>query len=259
MRRLQRYGVVLAACWLVLGTSAGARAEQSSDSPLLHQINRIFHAKDRKLMMTPDRSAVVLTSKAGEVSFGADCRIRMHSPGTLGRMAKLSEGFNVNLGHALGHRKTRDPDAIGKLLTVIKDPRMNYRLRPDPIGFNTKERYTARTRPMDIWCSSMKITVKPDGKCSFQPRKRGPLGFNASTPKTIDPGPAARTATAKGRPVPVSRRARSGKTPICGSGLQITGLSRMKVNARARTQMTSRSSNRITSRSWVRATSGKAR
>lgn len=173
---------------LLLLASPALRAQPTSDSPLLNGLERIMRDPEKKLSVTQDKT-VVFVSKVGEASFGADGKVRLHSAGTLKRMTDISKGFNVNLGEALGHRGKVDAAMPGDLLKLVKSPGLNFRLRPNQMGFGGKS-YDASTRPMEIWAGKMKATICPGGACKIKSARRaGTIGFAPSVQPVVSKAP----------------------------------------------------------------------
>lgn len=171
---LARTLTLLAGALLLLASPA-LRAQPTSDSSLLNGLERIMRDAEKKVAVTQDKT-VVFVSKTGEASFGADGKVRLHSAGTLKRMTDISKGFNVNLGEALGHRGG-DASMPGDLLKLVKSPGLNFRLRPNQMGFGGKT-YDASNRPMEIWAGKMKATICPGGVCKVKTTGRaGTIGF----------------------------------------------------------------------------------
>ncbi len=173
-------------------------------------IGFVLKASNKQMALTPDRSAVVFMSKGAEVSFGADCKMKLHDAGTYKRMTDLTKGFNVKMGEALGHKGSVDRSAVGCLVNLVKDRGLNWGLRSNGIGFAATS-YTAKNRPMDMWCSSMKLSVAPNGACTIKKLQRGPLGFGRKVAKQPLEG-TPRLVTAAGRNMPqpgVQSRTRS--------------------------------------------------
>jgi hypothetical protein len=180
---------------LLLLVSPALRAQPTSDSPLLNGLERIMRDPEKKLAVTPDKT-VVFVSKAGEASFGVDGKVRLHSAGTLKRMTDISKGFSVNLGEALGHRGKGDSSMPGELIKLVKSPGLNFRLRPNQMGFGGKN-YDASSRPMDIWAGKMKATICPGGVCKIKSaRTTGVMGFAPSAkPVVSKKAPTAKKTT----------------------------------------------------------------
>lgn len=144
MSRLMHRVVFLASCLIITCLVATARAEYTSDSALLNNLNQILRDPQKQMAVTPDRSAVVFMSNRAEVSFGADCKMKLHDAGTYKRMTDLTKGFSVNLGEALGHKGSVDRSAVSCLVNLAKDRGLNWGLRSNGIGFNAKS-YTPKT------------------------------------------------------------------------------------------------------------------
>lgn len=115
----------------------------------------------------------------------------LHQPGKLQRLTDLSKGFDVNLGQALGHKASKKPADIGSVEKLFKSEGLDFRLRPNQMGFAGKS-YTAKTRPMDIFTRSAKLSILPSGACTIKQVKHGPLGFNTEAKGRVAPSPASR-------------------------------------------------------------------
>jgi len=169
---------------IMLLASPALWAQPTSDSPLLNGLERIMRDPEKKLAVTPDKT-VVFVSKAGEASFGADSKMRLHAPGTLKRMMDISKGFDVKLGEALGHRGNGDSSMSRNLLALVKDPGLNFRLRPNQMGFGGKS-YSSSTRPMDLWSSKGKMTICPGGVCKIkQSQRSATIGFGTQAKPVV--------------------------------------------------------------------------
>ncbi len=167
---------------VVLLYAVPLRAESPTSSPLLKGLYLSLQDPQHKVGMTTDKT-LVLSSKFCDVTFGKDGMARMHKPGTVERMAKLSEGFRVNLGEVLGHKENKGGASIGDLSRIFQDQRMDYRLQPNPIGFGAKL-FTPENRPMEITAhDGSRLMVKPDGQCSLQLPSKGRFGFNTGAPQ----------------------------------------------------------------------------
>lgn len=207
--------IVIAA---LVAWSLGAHAEPNSDSPLLNGLNKILQDPNKKLAFTPGKTAVVFLSERGEASFGADCRVRLHDPGTLKRMMDLTKGFDADLGQALGHKERKDPSAVSCMAKLVTDQGLNWRLRPNQMGFGGTA-YSPKTRPLDIWCGSMKATVAPNGQCTINKIQRGPLGFGNFKPTSITKGGSfSEAAQVVSPPQPLPRRAMPRGAPMLRKG-----------------------------------------
>jgi hypothetical protein len=229
MSCLMRRVICLASCLIITCLVATARAEYSSDSALLNNLNQILRDPQKQMALTPDKSAVVFMSKRAEVSFGADCKMKLHDPGTYKRMTDLTKGFQVNMGEALGHKGKKDPSAVSCLVKLVKDRSLNWKLRSNGIGFSGKS-YTAKNRPLDMWCSSMKLSVAPGGACTIKKIKRGPLGFGRQAVKTSVEG-GGRLTPAMGRylPQPSPQRQTRSYGPRCQTNFKPMAISNFKL------------------------------
>jgi hypothetical protein len=200
MSRIMHRVTYLASCLIITCLVTTAHAEYTSSSALLNNLNQILRDPNKQMALTPDKSAVIFMSKRAEVSFGADCKMKLHDAGTYKRMTDLTKGFSVNMGEALGHRELKDANAVSCLVKLVQDRGMNWKLRPNGIGFAAKS-YTAKSRPLDMWCSAMKLSVTPGGACTIKKLQRGTLGFSRKPVKRTLEG-APRRVTAVGRTMP---------------------------------------------------------
>ena len=178
---------LLVAIW-----SASAWADARPQQTVLGDLQQVLLAKDAQMGKTPDGTVFVRGNKM-EATFGVDGKVRVHNEGTIGRMEAITQGMNVNLGEALGHRKKTDaslPQLIGKLLDK---GHFTADMRSNGIGFQSK-RYTTANRPMDLKGNGFKAVVKPNGAIKITQVVRGPLGFTAPAKATTAPTIAVKPA-----------------------------------------------------------------
>lgn len=229
MSCMMRRVICLASCLIITCLVATAHAEFTSESALLNNLNQILRDPQKQMALTPDKSAVVFMSNRAEVSFGADCKMKLHDAGTYKRMTDLTKGFRVNMGEALGHKGKKDPSAVGCLVKLVQDRGLTWKLRSNGIGFTGKS-YTAKNRPLDMWCSSMKLSVGPRGACTIKKLQRGPLGFGRKAVKsTLEGSPQLTPAMGRymASPRPVRRSNTSG--PWCKTNFKPTAISNFKL------------------------------
>jgi hypothetical protein len=204
--------IIVLVVLVVLSAGREASARSTTSSPLLDGLRTILRDPNKKMAYTPDRTALILLSRRAEISLGADCRMRLHPPGTVKRMLMISKGARVDLGRALGHRKRTNPAAMACLARLGRQRDVTWQLRPDGLGFGA-ETYTPRTRPLDIWSSAARLTVAPDGACTFKKLQRSPFGFDNHEPSTGHGGGVIRLLPRA--PVRQPRPPRPRQAPTC--------------------------------------------